>query len=1229
MCLIPIFSAVSFWLSFFWRCCLVFAFCYLVFSPLSIPAFASHSLDPYPDIDEYVTAPCSGSLSVAVNACDVSRAGLLSTFCAACNNTFDNGESGFTALRLSSDRQTFSYERAVTGFDHCSTDSPHYAKQVRTAAALRCSPDSDDQRCIDWYAEVADQEQQAVDSNIDFEIFDPFAGGCYQSHGLGGPGYWSCMDDYYDLDDDDDDQEELGRRDHVGDHQSHPNDIPVEPYDDYWIQYDFPYGEFCPIPPLTSDSQSDDADRAETAADEAEASASDAKDSADEAEASADTAEARADEAIDASDDAAVSKSAAESAKVAAEAAKAAAESAKAAAESSSTQVTIQVGTVAGYWTDVYTWLQTILGLVDRAEDAADDAEDSADEAEASAAEADASATDAEASETAAAGSAADAEASATDAEASAVEADASATDAEASETAAAESELNARDEAGYALQSSGVAHQSAADAEASAEAASDSAVEAEASAEDSTSAAGESETSAAEAEASAEAASDSADDATAEADRADRRAIFAQAKVAEARVVLQDTRTVRDEAEASADDAEASATDADASADEAETAAGESTSAKVAAVAARVLAQTAATSAQQSAADTSAAQSLLPGIFQAIFSADVIPLLAAIKVNTRGTHVAGESMESLLTSVVDGNELTVKDTALFQIINSAIGGGKVSVIDDEQVSILDSIESVLNVMRIADAGCSYSDVVMNVSTGVVSGDEFTSGSGAPCAQMPGDMKRARVRLEQIAWIALKHSGKLGEITDILEDINGACAFSDSDYSVTGDEIIDDVIQSGADTVSNLCDKWKGDITRMLARASEHSSLLRRVLSENEDMAEVLASILVVEEDLQGVLGEGGSLDDFLGGFFCDPLLEPEVSCDEQHKTMNEIADEAHADAEAGHGLLETIGDTAEEHARFDRASAATGRLMKQAIIDAGIGLHSDTADRWLWEAQCFRVDTDDIICPADLRSVAEMSAVTSEQLWAWGQQNEYNFCGDERYIVAEFGCTAVGDVNEAMTSGNCTLTCPVSPEEGLLEDIKEGIADIEQPDDSEYQSEVKQALEDANDALDEVNDHLGDIADNTSAGQDNSDILEGIQEASQANTDALGELSDAVGDLSDDLSDLGDIKEQGEDMQDYINTDDPGPSDSELDSIGGLVSAVDVSGGFSDAVTGASGFSGVSRSCPVLSDAQLSNFNLSFSAFNTLYCGFLLSIRALLYAFAAVTGGFIFFRTV
>ena len=1218
MCLIPIFSAVSFWLSFFWRCCLVFAFCYLVFSPLSIPAFATHS-----DPDSTLPAACSVTLPVARAACSARVNGLLSSATA------------------SGDASAFASVHAVS----CLTaDPPSFERRLRQCfhETVECSAGDARGVCVasarfrQWNLQQNPDGLPAGDPNL----------GCTTPTHPGDPTIRQC---------------------------STPGTITISytTCSDRIFETTYPYAPYCALPAHDDSSAEQSADRAETAADEAErsaadadqsatsasasagsaagsknqaaASASDADASADEAQAaesgaeaaeaaaegSATEAEGSATDASGSATEAEASKSAAESAKVAAEAAKAAAESAKAAAAESSTQVTIQVGTVAGYWTDVYTWLQTILGLVDRAEDAADDAEDSADEAEASAAEADASATDAEASETAAAGSAADAEASATDAEASAVEADASATDAEASATAAAVAELDAANAARFTLELTGVANQKAADAEASAEAASDSAVEAEASAEDSTSAAGESETSAAEAEASAEAASDSADDATAEADRADRRAIFAQEKVAEARVVLQDTRTVRDEAEVSADDAEASATDADASADEAETAAGESTSAKVAAVAARVLAQTAATSAQQSAADTSAAQSLLPGIFQAIFSADVIPLLAAIKVNTRGTHVAGESMESLLTSVVDGNELTVKDTALFQIINSAIGGGKVSVIDDEQVSILDSIESVLNVMRIADAGCSYSDVVMNVSTGVVSGDEFTSGSGAPCAQMPGDMKRARVRLEQIAWIALKHSGKLGEITDILEDINGACAFSDSDYSVTGDEIIDDVIQSGADTVSNLCDKWKGDITRMLARASEHSSLLRRVLSENEDMAEVLASILVVEEDLQGVLGEGGSLDDFLGGFFCDPLLEPEVSCDEQHKTMNEIADEAHADAEAGHGLLETIGDTAEEHARFDRASAATGRLMKQAIIDAGIGLHSDTADRWLWEAQCFRVDTDDIICPADLRSVAEMSAVTSEQLWAWGQQNEYNFCGDERYIVAEFGCTAVGDVNEAMTSGNCTLTCPVSPEEGLLEDIKEGIADIEQPDDSEYQSEVKQALEDANDALDEVNDHLGDIADNTSAGQDNSDILEGIQEASQANTDALGELSDAVGDLSDDLSDLGDIKEQGEDMQDYINTDDPGPSDSELDSIGGLVSAVDVSGGFSDAVTGASGFSGVSRSCPVLSDAQLSNFNLSFSAFNTLYCGFLLSIRALLYAFAAVTGGFIFFRTV
>ena len=1004
-------------------------------------------------------------------------------------------------------------------------------------------------------------------------------------------------------------------------------------------------------------------DDAEAAANEAEGSATDADASASDAADSADTAEARADEAIDASDDAAgskdaaagsateasgsaddaegsateasgsaddaegsateaeASKTAAESAKEAAESAKQAAEAAKAAAESSSSEVTVNVGVTAGYWADVYAWLQTILGLVERAEDAADDSEDSAEESETSATEADASADDAEAAKVAARQSevlsgqwaddaeaaAAAADASADEAETSATEADASATDAEAAKVAARVSEDSAQADAteSFEIWQDTLVLRNEADT---------SATEASGSADDAEAAADESDASATDAEASAEAAEASADDATDEADRADRRAIFAQEKVAEARVVLQDTRALRDdadgsaaaaetsateasgsaddaeasadesdvsadEAEASADDADASATEAEESADEAETAAGESTTAKVLAVAARVLAESAAVSAQQSASDTSAAQSALPGIFQAIFSADVIPLLSSIKDNTRSNSLSSEGIWDIFKALRSGDKLSVEDTVLHDILNDVINGSdEIDVNDAGTQAILLTIEGILDALRDYSITCQYVEDAPNISESTDWGIweqplPEVEGEDDDCNTTPADMKQARIRLEQVAYILLKDTGKLDDIKDILDDVRGACHKYLGSFASDSDGIVDDTFSVDTD-INSTCDKWKGEIGALLERAKEQSSLLRRLLESDDDIEDLLGSILGVQEDLQTVLGDGGVLDDFLGNYFgsCDSAADGAISGSDgpachDYDSHGDIAYEAHQDMIENNDLLNDI-----EH------SVGVGQMTGDAMrrkLNSGNYTNAQ-ADALLASYGCrftgiyVSGDSDSaIICPADLDQVAQRSQISADELEAWGLIHEYDFCGTEYYIVVEYGC----DTSGSTVNGTCSVDCPDSAETAIL----------------------------------------GKVFDQTA--EDNATIIGLLEE---------------IRDQRDESKDvLDDIHERQDDLYDYATHEPAGPSDDELDSMGDLAGDVDVDGGFTDARAGADGFGdGVSRSCPVIPTVVLTNYNLSFASFNTVFCNFLLAMRTMLYAFSAVISAFVFFRS-
>ena len=721
-----------------------------------------------------------------------------------------------------------------------------------------------------------------------------------------------------------------------------------------------------------------------------------------------------------------------------------------------------------------------------------------------------------------------------------------------------------------------------------------------------------ESDASATDAEASAEAAEASADDATDEADRADRRAIFAQEKVAEARVVLQDTRALRDdadgsaaaaetsateasgsaddaeasadesdvsadEAEASADDADASATEAEESADEAETAAGESTTAKVLAVAARVLAESAAVSAQQSASDTSAAQSALPGIFQAIFSADVIPLLSSIKDNTRSNSLSSEGIWDIFKALRSGDKLSVEDTVLHDILNDVINGSdEIDVNDAGTQAILLTIEGILDALRDYSITCQYVEDAPNISESTDWGIweqplPEVEGEDDDCNTTPADMKQARIRLEQVAYILLKDTGKLDDIKDILDDVRGACHKYLGSFASDSDGIVDDTFSVDTD-INSTCDKWKGEIGALLERAKEQSSLLRRLLESDDDIEDLLGSILGVQEDLQTVLGDGGVVDEFLGNYFgsCDNRYGIPGSdgpgC-RDYTSQGDIAHEAHQDMIENNDLLNDI-----------EYSVGVGQMTGDAMrrkLNSGNYTNAQ-ADALLASYGCrftgiyVSGDSDSaIICPGDLDQVAQRSQISADELEAWGLINEYDFCGTEYYIVVEYGC----DTSGSTVNGTCSVHCPDSAETAIL----------------------------------------GKVFDQTA--EDNATIIGLLEE---------------IRDQRDESKDvLDDIHERQDDLYDYATHEPDGPSDDELDSMGDLAGDVDVDGGFTDARAGADGFGdGVSRSCPVIPTVVLTNYNLSFASFNTVFCNFLLAMRTMLYAFSAVISAFVFFRS-
>ena len=642
--------------------------------------------------------------------------------------------------------------------------------------------------------------------------------------------------------------------------------------------------------------------------------------------------------------------------------------------------------------------------------------------------------------------------------------------------------------------------------------------------------------------------AADSARDADASADEA--RAAEAGAEAAEARADQS-----ADDAGDSAADAEGSATLAEQSADDAGDSATDAAGS--------------ATSAQQSASTAQTATSLLPGIFESIFAADVIPLLGDIEYNTRATSI-------WLGSILGGATLSVEDSALADIINAVIRAGKVDVNDPGTHAALAAIETILNAMRVHAQACQYSNISYDQwqSPGSVNPSDVidpapVTGSGSICRTLPADMKRARVRLEQLAWIALQDSGKLDDIQDILGDIRGACSVSLASFDAASDSIINWNRLQG-DTSSNLCNYWKADIQRMLARATEHSSILRRILSENEDFGSILGSILNVNEDLQGVLGAGGKLDVFIADFFapCTPSLpeSPGGGCND-YGSMTDIANEQHEDSEAEQAILSDIEAGQDEVGQAVRNSGITGAQMSQEIERVGVG--TPAADALLAQTGCKYTDSSTIICPADLNNVAARSGVNAADLMAWGVRNDFDFCGDENYIVVEYGCTAA---RNGTTPLDCAVSCPASADGDLLTAINEQLA---------------------------INDQ----------------------------TDLLGEIQDSI---EEQTGVLEDIRDQQQEVEDYLGTADSGPTDEELATIPGLVSESDIGGRLTDAISDATGFDGVVfRTCPVISTIEVGNFVVDFSDANVIFCNILLLLRGFGYMSMAIVSGFIFFRTV